>query len=41
MAEERHHVYKTLKLRVVAYQDDSLELSGTFGDSAAMCNLEL
>ena len=35
--EDRHHVYKTLKLRVVAYQDDSLELSGTFGESLAMC----
>jgi DNA repair ATPase RecN len=35
--EERHNVYKMLKLRVVAYQDDSLELSGTFGESLAMC----
>ena len=35
--EERHHVYRTLKLRVVAYRDDSLELSGTFGVSLAMC----
>jgi chromosome segregation ATPase len=36
-AEERYHVYKTLKLRVVAYQDDSVEVSGTFGESLDMC----
>ena len=35
--DARHHVYKTLRLRVVALQDDSLEISGTFGDSPAMC----
>jgi hypothetical protein len=29
--EERHHVYRTLRLRVDAYQDDSIELSGTLG----------
>jgi hypothetical protein len=36
-AEERHHVYKTLRLRIAAYQDDSLELSGTFGETADLC----
>jgi hypothetical protein len=35
-AEERHNVYRTLRLRVVAHQDDSLELSGAFGDSPVM-----
>ena len=32
-----YHVYKTLKLRVVVYQDDSVEVSGTFGESLDMC----
>jgi hypothetical protein len=36
-AEERYHVYKTLKLRAVAYQDGSVEVSGTFGESLDMC----
>jgi glutamate synthase domain-containing protein 3 len=36
-ANERHHVYRTLRLRVVAHQDGSLELSGMFGESLAMC----
>ena len=35
--DERHHVYKALKLRVVTHKDDSLELSGTFGESPVMC----
>jgi DNA repair exonuclease SbcCD ATPase subunit len=36
-AEERHHVYRTLRLRVIVHQDNSLELSGTFGERPAMC----
>jgi site-specific DNA recombinase len=36
-ANERHHVYRTLRLRVVAHQDGSLELSGMFGESLDMC----
>ena len=35
--DERHHVYKTLKLRVVTHKDDSLDLSGTFEESPVMC----
>jgi hypothetical protein len=37
--DERHHVYKTLKLRVVAYPDDSLELSGMFRESPNLCDI--
>jgi DNA invertase Pin-like site-specific DNA recombinase len=36
-AEERHHVYRTLRLRVIVHQDNSLELSGTFAERPAMC----
>ena len=32
-ADERHHVYKMLRLRVLVHQDHSLEVSGVFGDS--------
>jgi hypothetical protein len=39
--EERRHVYKTLKLRAVARQDASLELSGTYGESLAMCQSKI
>ena len=35
--DERHHAYKMLRLRVVAYPDESLELSGTFGERPALC----
>jgi hypothetical protein len=35
--EERHHVYKMLKLRVVAHSDEALEVSGAFGDGLAVC----
>ena len=35
--DERHHVYKTLKLRVVTHKDGSLDLSGTFEESPVMC----
>jgi site-specific DNA recombinase len=31
-AEERHQVYRMLRLRVSAYQDDTLEVSGVFGN---------
>jgi hypothetical protein len=31
--EERHQVYKMLRLRVLVYQDNTLEVSGVFGDS--------
>jgi site-specific DNA recombinase len=30
--EERHHIYKMLRLRIVVYPDGTLEVSGTFGD---------
>ena len=36
--EERHHVYKMLKLRVIAGSDEALEISGAFGDGFAMCH---
>ena len=35
--EERHHVYKMLKRRVVAHPDEALEVSGAFGDGLAVC----
>ena len=38
--EERHHVYKMLKLRVTVSLDGTLEVSGAFGDAFAMCNLQ-
>jgi hypothetical protein len=31
--EERHLVYKVLRLRVAAYQDGKLEISGVFGNA--------
>jgi hypothetical protein len=36
--DECHHVYKMLKLRVVICQDDTLEISGTFGDNSSICH---
>ena len=36
--EERHHVYKMLKLRVIVGSDGALEVSGAFGDGFAMCH---
>lgn len=38
--EERHHVYKMLKLRVLVHKDQTLEVSGTFGDEFTVCNSE-
>jgi len=38
--EERHHVYKVLKLRVVAHPDEALEVSGAFGYGLAVCASE-
>jgi hypothetical protein len=35
--EERHHVYKMLRLKVVAHSDEALEVSGAFGGSLAVC----
>src|SRR5918997_2403563 len=36
--DERHHVYKMLKLRVAICQDDTLEISGIFGDNFSICH---
>jgi hypothetical protein len=36
--EERHHVYKMLKLRVTVVSYETLEISGVFGESPAMCH---
>jgi hypothetical protein len=33
--EERHHVYKMLRLRVLVHKDTTLEVSGAFGDDLA------
>lgn len=38
--DERHQFYKMLKLRVTAYPDSSLEVSGVFGEVADVCKLE-
>ena len=35
--EEHRHVYKMLKLRVVAHSDEALEVSEAFGDGLAVC----
>jgi site-specific DNA recombinase len=39
-SEERHHTYKMLKLRVIVSPDQTLEVSGAFGDCFAMCDSE-
>ncbi len=36
--EERHLVYKMLRLKVVANLDGSLEVSGAFGDCFVLWN---
>lgn len=38
--EERHQFYKMLRLRVSAYPDSSLEVSGAFGEGVDVCMLE-
>ncbi len=38
--EDRHQVYKMLKLRVIAHLDEALEVSGAFGDSLDVCARE-
>jgi hypothetical protein len=38
--EERHHVYKMLKLRVTVSLDGTLEVSGAFGDDFTMCKMQ-
>jgi hypothetical protein len=38
--EERHHVYKMLKLRVIVGSDGALKISGAFGDGFAMCDFK-
>lgn len=38
--EERHQFYKMLRLRVTAYSDGSLKVSGAFGEGASVCNTE-
>ena len=39
-SEERHHLYKMLKLKVVVRQDGALDVSGAFGESLAMCDFK-
>ena len=36
--EEHHHVYKLLRLRVTVNSDGTLEVTGAFGDSSALCH---
>ena len=38
--DERHQFYKMLRLRVIAYPDRSLEVSGVFGEEVDVCKLE-
>ena len=38
--EERHRVYKMLRLRVVAFPDGTLEVSGALGEDLLICNSE-
>jgi hypothetical protein len=39
-SEERRQVYKILKLRVSAYPDGSLEVSGAFGEGLSVCEMK-
>jgi hypothetical protein len=39
--EERHQLYKMLRLNVVVRLDANLEVSGVFGDGLLVSNLEL
>ncbi len=39
-SEERRQVYKTLNLRVLAYPDASLKLSGAFGENLTISKNE-
>ena len=39
--EERHRVYKLLKLRVGMHLDGTLEVSGVLGEVHSVCNSEL
>jgi site-specific DNA recombinase len=39
-AEERHQVYKMLRLKVVTNPDGSLEVSGAFGDGFGICETD-
>ncbi len=38
--EERHHVYELLKLRATLHADDTLEVSGAFGNDLGICTNE-
>ena len=38
--EERHRFYKMLRLRVIAYPDRPLEVSGALGDGVGVCKTE-
>ena len=38
--EERHQVYKMLRLKVIANRDGSLEASGAFADDLSFCQSE-
>jgi hypothetical protein len=39
-SDERQQLYRMLRLRVLANQDGSLEISGAFGDVPAVCENE-
>jgi uncharacterized protein involved in exopolysaccharide biosynthesis len=39
-AEERHQFYKMLKIRVTAYANGPLEISGMLGKDANVCKAE-
>ena len=39
-AEEHHHVYRLLKLRVNMHPDRMLEVSGVLGEDLGLCELE-
>jgi multidrug resistance efflux pump len=38
--EERHQIYKMLKLRVIVGSDGSFEVNGAFGGALSVCELE-
>jgi hypothetical protein len=39
--EERHHLYKMLRLEVSVRPDSSLEVSGVFGEAVSLSDSEL
>lgn len=39
-SEERHRIYRTLRMQIVAHADETLEVSGAFSGSFKVCSSE-